>query len=479
VKEYGAIKSLEAGDTPVEFVELVEHFSLRWIHIRLLVTHLTIQSCGGAVAKTAPFVFGSIRHEFGVASSEVVLLTSAVPFGAVFGMMVWASLNDSIGRRATLMVQTAGVGIMSLMFLLVPASAEKRYFLILVLIRAVTGFFSGPMIDLCLLHFTEFLPSLHRGFLVGIAGGGWSLGALCTIALDRALEGKTRLILACPALPCFVGFLALYFCPESPRFLYVTGREQEARDVVARVLASPLIVSSDTPGAVMEAPERVSIGKGTLVDTSHMPLYSRLLMLFLPRHLWTTTSMVALMMCLVAGCSSATAWFPTIFQKAFEEKRIPYNVFLLGECCEVLGIVLAALMLDRWGRKGVAVSALFGGVVAVSLLMRSQSLLALGSFYCIYESSLGAAWASVTTYSMEAFPTYLRGTAAGLSSVAGRAVMVAVPIFLGGILDRPGLPAVANGAKVVEGFMVSAFILGIVVVLMIRVDTANRKMEDL
>ena len=84
----------------------------------------------------------------------------------------------------------------------------------------------------------EFLPCHARGKHTVALASGWMVGSIYSASIGWALI-PTRgwrtfvFVSAAPALACLLGVVA--WMPESPRFLAVRGRGEEATEVIRRI----------------------------------------------------------------------------------------------------------------------------------------------------------------------------------------------------------------------------------------------------
>jgi MFS family permease len=90
---------------------------------------------------------------------------------------------------------------------------------------------------------SELSPSKHRGWYITIVGGFWTLGSIFIAFLAFILFGRNnyswRIFVLIAASPTLLGGVLVYaFVPESPRFLALHGRYQDAANVANHVAAS-------------------------------------------------------------------------------------------------------------------------------------------------------------------------------------------------------------------------------------------------
>lgn len=144
-------------------------------------------------------------------------------------------LSDSLGRRPMLIIS-------SLMYFtsgLIMAWAPNVY--VLLLARLLDGFAIGLAVILTPVYISETAPSEIRGLLNTIpqfvGSGGMFLAYCLVFAMSLKESPSWRSMLGVICGPSF-GYLllAVFFLPESPRWLVSKGRMLEAKKVLQRLL---------------------------------------------------------------------------------------------------------------------------------------------------------------------------------------------------------------------------------------------------
>eukprot|EP00850_Spirogloea_muscicola_P001705 SM000006S19470 [mRNA] locus=s6:960709:967754:- [translate_table: standard] len=193
------------------------------------------------------FIGPAARCEWGLSSSQEVLLTSLVFLGIFLGSYCWGLLADLKGRRVGFFATAAFTFAFGLV------SAWSPSFWILLLCRMCVGFGLGGapcVFNLC----SEFLPPASRGFWLVFIEFFWTVGSVIEALLAWIIMPHLhwRVLVLVSSLP-FLILLALYpWLPESPRYLLVRNDKEKAMQVLrwmAQVNGRPL------PAGTSPAPE--------------------------------------------------------------------------------------------------------------------------------------------------------------------------------------------------------------------------------
>ncbi|MEV6736799.1 MFS transporter [Streptomyces sp. NPDC051104] len=208
-----------------------------------------------------------------ISSSQVTGLAAALYVaGACSGALFWGRLTDRFGRKKLFMITLAVyLGATAL----TAVSFNSWWFF---LFRFLTGFGIGGEYAAINSAIDELIPAQYRGRVDLIINGSFWVGAvggalLSIVALNTAILPKDvgwRLTFALGVVLGLVILLVRRHVPESPRWLLIHGREQEAEQVVSGIEQR----IEDERGERLPEPEgtitihqRESIGFATIART--------------------------------------------------------------------------------------------------------------------------------------------------------------------------------------------------------------------
>ncbi len=217
---------------------------------RFTVTVALIVALGGFLmgfdASVISGVVGFIEPEFGLTKIQLGWSVASLTLTATLAMMAAGPLSDRLGRRPVLKIAAALFAVSAI------ASAVAPSFLFLVIARMVGGFGVGAALIIAPMYIAEIAPAEIRGrmvsfnqlnIVIGISVAFFSNYLILTLGQSdiawteslRLADWNWRWMLGVETLPAILYFFALMIVPESPRWLAMHGRDDEALQVFERV----------------------------------------------------------------------------------------------------------------------------------------------------------------------------------------------------------------------------------------------------
>ncbi len=278
--------------------------------------------------------------------SEAGLLVSSGLVGFMIGALLNGAFADRIGRKPVL----ASALLLAALGNLANATWVDSYTRFLA-VRLVTGIGLGVILPLAVTLTSELAPRRIANVLLGWVMAGWSIGgvaaALAGIALAPSLGWHALFGVGVLAAP--LAALVVVILPESPRFLAMQGRRDEARTMLARLASVAPIQYAGTELTVREDAEHA----GSFVQLLTPDLKGRTLIVWA----CSGSSLFA-----IFGLSS---WTPEIM---FERGAALEASFALGAVLQftaVLGGLGCGWAADRVGRDRTLVASWALGAAAV------------------------------------------------------------------------------------------------------------------
>ena len=172
-----------------------------------------------------------IQADFKVSDHTIEWIVSAMMVGAAVGALAAGWMSSALGRKRSLIL--AGLlFIAGSLFCAVAASAE-----ILIVARFVLGLAIGVATFTAPLYLAEVAPEKIRGAMISTYQLMITTGIFLAFLSDNAFSGSGnwRWMLGVIAAPGVLFLIGLFFLPDSPRWLLLRGRRQDAEVVLARL----------------------------------------------------------------------------------------------------------------------------------------------------------------------------------------------------------------------------------------------------
>ncbi|CAM9116751.1 unnamed protein product, partial [Ectocarpus fasciculatus] len=219
--------------------ECIEGLPLGWFHTRLLLIAGLGGMADGMEISLLLFIGTCAGEMWNLSTREIAMLCSVVFSGEMVGSLFWGPLADHWGRRPVSISGLATISTFGMLSSVAPSFVWLAAFQFFVGVGVGS---SAIPFDL----FAELLPSPHRGTYLVYLQSFFSIGAalvVCLAWLVLSAWGWRGLVLT-TSVPVTVSFVLAYlYLPESPRWLQVQHRSEEAKEFIveaARVNGSPL-----------------------------------------------------------------------------------------------------------------------------------------------------------------------------------------------------------------------------------------------
>jgi MFS transporter, putative metabolite:H+ symporter len=429
--------------------EAVDRLGLGRFQKRLLAVCGVTWAADGAEVLLLGFALPSVIEEFGISVTQAGLIASATFAGMLVGAWFWGTISDYIGRRTGFQLTVLIFAIFGLLSAFAPSWEW------LAILRFITGIGLGGALPLDFSLYAEFLPRENRGRNLVLLESFWAVGTITAAGLAWLLVPNYgwRPLLASSAVAAVLVLWIRRSVPESPRYLAISGKIDEAKEILARIAR---MNGRPAPEGDLIVGERQA---GSPVANLWAPRLRRVTVM-----LWITW------FCISLAYYGIFTWLPAVFvERGLPPLQTYQNTFILA-LAQLPGFFSAAYLIERWGRRNTlalyllasgvatflfAVVTGFGGLLASAILM---------SFF-----SLGA-WGALYAWTPELYPTEIRTTGMGWASGMARIAGVISPT-LGGILFALAL---LNALSL----WAAAFAIGGLTVLLLGVETKKQALSD-
>ncbi|MYW65210.1 MFS transporter [Streptomyces sp. SID8379] len=429
--------------------------------------HVTVRLIVGAVTFFEAFdqlliayAMPELRAEWQLSTAAATLLLTVGSVGMLIGALLSGRLADRIGR---VKVIALCVAVSSVANLALAAAPSQEMFMGL---RFVQGLAIGGEVPVAATFIAEITRSHRRGRFVLlyelVFPAGLTVGALIAAWVVPLLGWRWMYAIA--AVPGLLCVLVQKKVPESPRWLADHGRTEDAAATMTRIENEVERATGKPLPPVGEALPVTPPGAGA----------SGVRGLFTGRYRRRTLVIGALWFTGYFVNYGITSWLPTIYQNRYDlslSDALLYST--VTSCAGLLGCLVAALTVDRAGRRKVITGCL-GGAAAVLLVLAWlgahtpvqvliwTSLAAVfffGSNICLY------------LYTPELFPTRMRALGSSVGGALNRLGVILGPIVVGAVYagGSIGTVFVVLGAVALVGAVVAGFGAE---------ETAGRRLEE-
>ena len=421
---------------------------------RALVLVLVLVGFGTLVNAIEEYNVGlaapAIAHQWSLSDTRVGLLTTLTFVGMAIGSVLAGITGDRYGRRLTylynLAIYTAGALL----------AAFSPGFGWLLAARFVVGIGLGGELNTGLTLVAELMPTRYRGAAVAtvnVAGGGLGIFASSALAalmlgpLEEALGGPAvawRWLLGVLAVPALLLFVYRRSLPESPRYLLVEGRVDEANRVLTSLAANRL---RPVPG--MPTARYVTVAGGTPLPRQRVQLAD----VFTGR-LARNTAVIWVVCAMTFGAQvTITVFMPTVLVSRGLGMATSLAYTMLINVGGLVGAVLASAFGYWFKRRPVLGCGSAVAVVVAVALSRSSSLpevIALGALLQLLFLVLNT---TAFIWAPELYPTRIRAFGTGASVTVLLVAASLAPFVAGVVGDAIGTAGIFTLVSVMYAIM--------------------------
>jgi len=408
-----------------------------------------------------------------LSATEIGWAGSAYVGGAVLGALYFGRLADRLGRKRLFLVTLAVYLAATL------ATAFTFDFATFVVCRFFTGFGIGGEYAAINSAIDELIPARVRGRVsLAINGSFWigaALGAgLSLVLLDPRVLGPAlgwRAAFALGALMSVAIYLVRRHVPESPRWLLVHGRAEDAEREVRRIEAAVERERGALP----------PVDRTLTIALRPPPSLGEVARVLLARYRSRTFFSLALMISQAFFYNAIFFTYALVLTRFYDVPEVRVGLYIFPFAAgNFLGPLVLGPLFDRVGRrKMIALTyALSGvGLAATGLGFVAGWLDAWGQTLCwsiVFFLASAAASSAYLTVS-EVFPLEMRAVSISVFYAAGTgAGGFLAPALFGMLIETQSRTAVSLGYAVGAALVVLAALVAFVY----GVDAERKPLED-
>lgn len=364
-----------------------------------------------------------IQDDLKITDVQVEVLVGILSIISLLGSLAGGKTSDAIGRKwtiglAAIIFQTGGA-----------VMALAPSFKVLMIGRLLAGVGIGFGVMIAPVYIAEISPAIARGSLTSFPEICINLGILLGYISNYAFSGlpahiSWRIMLGVGLLPSVVIAVALFFIPESPRWLVVQNRIEEARLVLLKINASEKEAE--------EKLQEIQVAAGSANAEKYEPkaVWREIFCPSPPVRRMLITGCGIQCFQQITGIDTTVYYSPTIFKNAgITGKSEVLAATVAVGFTKTLFILVAIMLIDKLGRKPLLYASTIG--MTVSLFSLSFSLAFLSHAKIGITLAIIAVCGNVASFSVgigpicwvltsEIFPLRLRAQASALGAVGSR-----------------------------------------------------------
>ena len=419
-----------------------------------------------------------VKNQFALSDMREGWYVGCALIGSICGVAVAGAMSDKLGRKLTMLISAALFSISAI------GCAVCGNFDQLVIYRIIGGVGIGIVSIVSPIYISEVSPAKVRGTLVSLYQlavtvgfllaylANWVIDAGINIELSGELSLWQRMfnteawrgMLGSETLPALLFFAIIFFIPESPKWLVVNKRYDNAKAVYGRIYRS----EEEIAGEIATTEESMAgEKKGSWRDILKPSIFKAVLI----------GSAIAILGQFM-GVNAVLYYGPKIFSEAGFDNPM-FSTVLVG-VVNMVTTILAVFIIDKVGRKQLiywGVSGMIVCLVAIAIYFQWGALLGLGNgfmltFFLAYVFCCAISISAIVFVLLsEMYPNSVRGRA---MSIAGFALWIGT--YLIGQLTPVLLGWSQSGTFFIFALMCVPYIL---IMWRLVPETTGRSLEEI
>ncbi|KAH3667512.1 hypothetical protein OGAPHI_003161 [Ogataea philodendri] len=300
------------------------------------------------------------KDYFGITDATSNLNTASMWIGQIVSVFIVQYFADRFGRRpcaiGSMLIVTVGIILQS-------AAQDVAMF---VIGRIVLGFGFGIGAVSVSVLIAELTPRKWRTTVTGLFFTNFLIGSIIASAvtygsMDIQSTWCWRLPSIVQAAPLVCSFIFVWFSPESPRFLVLKGRENEAREILS-------IVEDTFPTSDIVEDIVSSCAEEAAINRSHFFVWKDIFATRVGKRRMLTLLIQSAVV--EFGGSSVCSYYQSLLleQAGITETKQKLQVGIVSTVWCLVWSILGSLSFDRLGRKPMAIGSLIGMIISFFIM---------------------------------------------------------------------------------------------------------------
>ncbi|XP_022144839.1 probable polyol transporter 6 [Momordica charantia] len=330
-----------------------------------------------------------IEDNLKISSTQVEILVGSLNVLSLIGSLASGRTSDSIGRRYTTFLASTTFLVGALLMGLAPS------FPLLLAGRMIAGVGVGYALMVAPVYTAELSPATSRGLLSSLPEIFITLGILLGYIINYALSDlpphmNWRIMLGLAGVPALVVGVGVLAMPESPRWLVMKGKLEEAKKVLIKISINET-EAEERLEAISTAADADAAAAAASGNWHGQGVWKELLINPTKPIRRMLIAAIGINFFMQASGNDAVMYYsPEVFRAAgIHRKRHLFGVNVVMGVTKTCFVLFSALYLDRFGRRPLLLVGSSGMTVALGLL-------GLGS-KCMEKANSRPTWAVVVS----------------------------------------------------------------------------------
>ncbi|HEX7339297.1 MAG TPA: sugar porter family MFS transporter [Rhodanobacteraceae bacterium] len=310
-----------------------------------------------------------IQKDFAIDDRTIEHIVSWMLLGAAAGALGSGWLSARLGRKKSLLIGALLFAMASVYCAIAPTAMHLQ------VARLVLGVSIGILSFTAPMYLAEIAPERIRGAMVSLYQLMITIGIVLAYASDLAFSasGNWRWMLGIIAIPGVLFFAGAFALPESPRWLMMRGRTEQAGSILLKLLGDAERVRREQADII----EQLSTHSATWLDGWQ---------LFRENRNFRRSVGLGIVLQIVqqlTGMNVVMYYAPRIFQSmGFNTHAQMWFTVIVG-LVNVLATFIAIGLVDRWGRKPILLTGfiamaaglgIVGGMMHVGIATHAEQM---------------------------------------------------------------------------------------------------------
>lgn len=419
----------------VNINETIDNAKFSLFHWKVLVWCLLIIIFDGYDLVIYGVALPLLMQQWSLTAVQAGLLASAALFGMMFGAMIFGTLSDRLGRKKTIMICVTLFS--GFTFLGAFATSPVEF----AILRFIAGLGIGGVMPNVVALMTEYAPKKIRSTLVAIMFSGYAIGGMTSALLGAWLvkDMGWQIMFLIAGIPLLMLPIIWKFLPESLAFLIKSGKEEQAKQIINKLLPTRDIHQNTqlvfNENIHHEAPVKALFQDGRAFSTFMF---------------W-----IAFFMCLLMVYALGS-WLPKLMLQAGYSLGASMLFLFALNIGGMVGAIGGGALADRFHLKPVITSMFVIGAAALILLGFNSPQIVLYSLIALAGAATIGSQILLYTFVAQFYPTTVRSTGMGWASGIGRIGAIIGPVLTGALLTFE-LPHQMNFLAIAIPGVIAAF----------------------